>query len=62
MDIHNFKRIPFASQDEWDMLTGWRHYLFSDYGRSKRAKRGYNRRFRRKVRQSLHNVRRARAA
>jgi hypothetical protein len=52
MDTHNFKRLTL-SQAEFDMLTGFRRFVFSDKGRAKRTKQGYNRRFRRKVRQSL---------
>lgn len=39
-------RIPLKG-DEQDMLTGWRKVLHHDRGRSKRAKRSYNRRQRR---------------
>ena len=53
VDVHNCARIPLTGYWEQDYLTPWRHFLYSDRGRSKCAKQKYNRRFRRKVRQSL---------
>jgi len=37
-DYHNFKRIPLVTMAEWDMLTKFRRFIFSDKGRAKRAK------------------------
>lgn len=45
--MSNSHRIPLKGGREQDMLTGWRKVMFSDYGRSKRAKQSYNRRQRR---------------
>lgn len=39
--------VPMKGGDEQDMLTKARRFYFHDYGRSKRAKRAYNRRQRR---------------
>lgn len=40
-------RIPMRGGEEYDMLTCWRHFLCHNRGRSKWAKRAYNRRQRR---------------
>ena len=40
-------RIPLKGGHEQDMLTGWRKVMCHNRGRSKRAKRTYNRRQRR---------------
>lgn len=40
-------RIRLKGGEEQDMLTGWRKVMNSDRGRSKAAKRSYNRRQRR---------------
>lgn len=42
--------IPMRGGEETDMLTRWRHVLRHDRGRSRAAKRAYNRRQRRVLR------------
>jgi len=42
--------IPMRGGEEYDMLTLWRHVLRHDRGRSRWAKRAYNRRQRRVLR------------
>jgi hypothetical protein len=47
--------IPLRGGEEYDMLTRWRRYCHSDRGRSRAAKRAYNRRQRRILRHDYYN-------
>jgi len=40
------KRIKLKGGDEYDVHTGWRSYLKTPRGMVKRAKKTYNKRFR----------------
>jgi hypothetical protein len=46
-------RIPLKGGEEQDMLTRWRRLLVIRAGRSKAAKRSYNRRLRRTAREEI---------
>jgi hypothetical protein len=46
-------RIPLKGGEEQDMLTRWRRLLVARAGRAKAAKRAFNRRLRRTVREEI---------
>jgi len=47
------KRIKLKSGDEYDALTAWRRYYNWKAGQLKKIKRGYNKRLRKKTKQSV---------